>query len=160
MDMPSRRAQILRALRFGLVGASGMIVDLSIYAILLPLGPAAVSRALAIWCAMTWNFALNRRLTFAVRRETPIIRQYIAFCLACLLGASISWSVAIGLQTWSPFFAERPLLGAALGILAGTGCNYAFCCLVVFRTSPEGDVTPADLAQTIAKPQPTRQLGA
>ena len=53
-----------RPLLFALVGCSGMVVDLVSLHFLLRVASLAVSRALAIWLAMTWNFWLNRRLTF------------------------------------------------------------------------------------------------
>ena len=60
-----RLGWLARPLQFVLIGSSGMIVDLSFFALLshvLSFGPA---RASAIWLAMTWNFMLNRRLTFS-----------------------------------------------------------------------------------------------
>src|SRR5437588_10068202 len=74
-----------RLVQFCAVGASGMVVDLSSYALFqlifsrtwmarqtfrLVGGPLdlAVAGALAIALALTWNFALNRRLTFSYAR--------------------------------------------------------------------------------------------
>ena len=58
-----------RPLLFALVGCSGMVVDLVSLHFLLRVASLAISRALAIWLAMTWNFWLNRRLTFSVRSK-------------------------------------------------------------------------------------------
>jgi dolichol-phosphate mannosyltransferase len=64
--------------QFCLVGASGMAVDLLIYALLLQAGVAVtVARALAIFIAMSSNFVLNRRLSFSGSRfGTPLTHQY------------------------------------------------------------------------------------
>ena len=57
--------EFTRFLRFGLVGCSGVIVNLIALTVLLSTGlltPVAI--ASAIWVAMTWNFFLNRKFTF------------------------------------------------------------------------------------------------
>ena len=75
--------------QFCLVGASGMAVDLLIYALLLRAGVALpVARALAIFIAMSWNFALNRRVSFSGSRfGRPMIEQYFLWLASSGLGA-------------------------------------------------------------------------
>lgn len=52
----------------------------------------------------------------------------------------MSWSLSVGAHHWLTFFAQHKLLSATLGIAAGTGFNYALCCLVVFRANSNGTV--------------------
>lgn len=115
--------------QFCFVGGTGMVVDLSIYKGLLWLttGLSArlyVSRAMAIVVAMTWNFWLNRRLTFSYSRHGNLIRQYLRFAATCSIGAVVSWSVAVGLVKMVPFFSQHVLTAAVLGIAAGTLSNF------------------------------------
>jgi dolichol-phosphate mannosyltransferase len=115
--------------QFCFVGCTGMVVDLSIYTGLLWLTtglPARlyVSRAMAIVVAMTWNFWLNRRLTFSYSRNGNLIMQYLRFASTCSVGAAVNWSVAVGLVKIVPFFFQHVLTAAVLGIAAGTLSNF------------------------------------
>lgn len=112
-------------IQFGMVGATGMVVDLTAYALLLRGGiPLELAGAAAIWIAMSWNFLLNRYLTFSYSRNDEILSQYLRFCATCSLGGVISWSVRVGLPHLVPFFERFLLLAALLGIVAGTASNF------------------------------------
>jgi putative flippase GtrA len=119
--------------QFALVGLSGMGVDLLAFALLglwLPLG---IARALAIWLAMTWNYALNRRVTFSACRQHFRWRDYALFCGGCLAGAVVSWSLCVGLCAASAWLARYSLLAALLGVAAGFVLNYSLSRRFVFR---------------------------
>ena len=120
-------------LQFVMVGTTGMLVDLTVFAMLLNVMPQYLGRALAIWVAMTWNFWLNRRVTFAHAQDRPILRQYALFCLSCLVGALVNWSVFATLHGTLSVFAQRPLMAAALGILAGTALNFLLSKHIAFK---------------------------
>ena len=123
-----------RAAQFIMVGATGMAVDFAAFSLLLwtiTLGPA---RAVAIWVAMSWNFWLNRKITFADAQHGPLLRQYLSFCLACLVGAMVNWSVSVGLCWAVTFFDQQRLLAAFVGVVAGTAFNYLLSCRI-FRPS-------------------------
>jgi dolichol-phosphate mannosyltransferase len=144
--------------QFCLVGATGTVVDLATYLLLLifvipRVGAAlaaamggelaakklagglslALGRALAIWVAMTWNFFFNRRLTFSHSRVGKILPQYWRFVVACSLGALANWSVGVSLPAWSVFFERHKLYAAAVGIVVGTAFNYLLSRYWVFR---------------------------
>jgi dolichol-phosphate mannosyltransferase len=128
-----RLGKLAQPLQFALVGATGAMVDLLTLSLLLPLLPASLARALAIGTAMTWNFWLNRSFTFATSRNKPLLHQFLAFCLSCLLGAGISWSIFAALHQNVPLFATWPLAGALIGIVGGTTVNYGLCKFVAFK---------------------------
>lgn len=119
--------------QFLFVGMTGMFVDLITFALLLQVLHPYLGRALAIWVAMTWNYWLNRKLTFSRARSRPILHQYILFCLSCILGAIVSWSVFVGLHSAVALFVERPLVAAFVGILAGTALNFLMSKYVAFK---------------------------
>jgi dolichol-phosphate mannosyltransferase len=131
-----RLRHLPRLPKFVAVGVSGSVVDLAVFAAIMLILPVPAARAIAIWAAMTWNFYWNRRWTFFESRQESIARQYALFCLACLLGAAVSWSVSVGLWRYVPMFTARPLLAAILGVVAGTAFNFAASCRFVFRRSP------------------------
>jgi len=121
------------ASQFLLVGASGMVIDLVTFALLLHWLPTGIARGGAIWVAMTWNFVLNRNLTFSYARGGAVLRQYVGFCGSCLLGAVVNWSLSVWLCAATQFFASHKLSAAVLGVVAGTAFNFLLCRYLVFR---------------------------
>jgi dolichol-phosphate mannosyltransferase len=125
--------RLARPLKFCMVGTTGLAVDLSILTLLLTVTPFSIARALAIWVAMTWNFWLNRSFTFGECQRNSIGKQYVLFCLSCLMGAVLNWSISVGLCAAFDFFAQWKILAAIVGVLAGTAFNYLLSSRVVFR---------------------------
>jgi dolichol-phosphate mannosyltransferase len=123
-----------RLFQFVLVGSTGMVVDLLVYALALSILPLQAARGLAIWLAMSWNFLLNRRLTYSDADRKPIWGQYVLFCLSCSLGAIVNWGVSVGLTEMIPLFDRWKLLAAMVGVLTGTIFNYVLSCRVAFGT--------------------------
>lgn len=124
----------LRLLKFGCVGASGVVVDLGVLALGLRFGvPSGLAAILAIWIAMSWNFVLNRKYTFGSPNQALAWQQYGGFCLSCLLGASVNWSVRVALLSTGGVFEASPYLVSLVGILAGTGFNFCLCSRLVFH---------------------------
>ena len=142
-----RFPRLVRFVSFGLVGASGAIVDLLMFLLLLRTGlatwPAAV---LAIWSAMTSNFALNRKLTFA-DSGCGWPRDYLGFCLSCLVGAVVNAGVRVGLISSLPWFSNHAWWAVVLGILSGLAFNFSLCERFVFpgrgRTRGGSDDLPS-----------------
>jgi putative flippase GtrA len=124
--------------QFALVGVSGMVLDLLAFALLGFRLPLAVARALALWLAMTWNYALNRQVTFAAYRQDFRWRDYALFCGSCLAGALVSWSICMALCAANGWFARHPLLAALPGVAAGFALNYSLSRRFVFRPETAG----------------------
>ena len=134
----------LQFARFGIVGLSGMAVDLTMLWLLLSAGMSLpLASVAAIWIAMSSNFLGNRAWTFAGCRRDSWFRQYAVFCGSCLCGALLNWTTRVLLWRYVPFFTEHALAAAAVGVAAGTLSNFTLCRLIVFRrrTSP----VPADV---------------
>ena len=146
-----------RLIQFCFVGASGMVVDLTCYAILqsillrtsLATSPApivggplalAVSAVVAVGIALTWNFSINRRLTFNDARQGSIGRQYLRYVLSNLLGIAVSLSLRLVLPNTVPFFFRHRLAAAVVGIVAATGISFSMARWFVFGHRP----TPAE----------------
>src|SRR5262249_36716999 len=143
-----------RLAQFCMVGASGMIVDLTFYAILQFLlsftwlasrqsalfscpWHLAVAAALAISIALVWNFTLNRRLTFNDARKGSILRQFLTYALSNALAIALSFSVRLYLPGRVAFFARHRLAAAAVGIVAATGISFSMSRWLVFARRPE-----------------------
>jgi dolichol-phosphate mannosyltransferase len=142
-----------RLLQFCMVGASGMVVDLSSYALFqwlfsktwltrvpAPIGneslALAASGAVAIALALTWNFSLNRRLTFNYARHGSIGRQFVTYVLSNAVGIALSFSLRIVLPGRFIFFHRHKLAAALVGIVAATGISFSLSRWVVFRRRP------------------------
>ena len=148
-----------RLVQFCMVGASGMVVDLSLYALLqlifarfwpLPSGPSvpgfswplATAGALSILIALVWNFALNRRLTFNDARRGSILRQFLTYALGNALGIAVSLTLRLYLPLHVGFFARHRLAAAVVGIVVATGISFSMSRWVVFIRRPDNRAKP------------------
>ena len=144
-----------RLIQFCMVGASGMVVDLTLYALFqllfacfwpLPAGlsvsrfswPLATAGALSIFTALVWNFTLNRRLTFNDARGGSILRQFLTYALGNALGVAVSLSLRLYLPLHFGFFARHKLAAAVVGIIVATGISFSMSRWVVFIRRPDG----------------------
>ena len=123
--------------QFAFVGASGVVVDLALFTLLKIWLDLPVARALAIWGAMTWNWWLNRRLTFSYSRQNSALPQYLGFCLSCLVGAVVNFGISVFLIRQSEFLASVPQLAALAGVVGGMAFNYLICSRFVFGKQPQ-----------------------
>jgi len=143
-----------RLLQFCFVGLTGMVVDLGLYALLLAWSvPVLAGRGIAIYLAMTWNFACNRRLTFSYSRRGSWPRQYAGFVAGSALGAAISWTVSVVVAPALPMLRGHLMISAVLGILCGTVSNFLVSLRFVFRrrvVTDEADPAVAASRERIA----------
>jgi dolichol-phosphate mannosyltransferase len=156
-----------RLIQFCAVGASGMVIDLSSYAAFQLLlsrtglagrttpvlgGPLdlAVAAALAIAIALTWNFSLNRRLTFNYARSGSIVRQYLTYVLSNSLGIALSYSLRLFLPAHVGFFDRHKLAAAVVGIVTATGISFSMSRWLVFSRAP-GPAVRGDGSRTETK---------
>jgi dolichol-phosphate mannosyltransferase len=155
---------ISRLIQFCVVGASGMVVDLTCYLVLQwlfartaladqppflgsPLDLAA-ARILAISIALVWNFTLNRHLTFNYAKKGPLLRQFVTYVLSNALGVTLSLTLSLSLPRKVDYFARHRLAAAVVGIVAATGISFSMSRWVVFRPRPSGST----LIKPIAAP--------
>ncbi|WP_165244184.1 GtrA family protein [Paludisphaera soli] len=167
-----RFGTLSRLVQFCLVGASGMFVDLSLYAIFQWLfamagfgaphdpsqgfaWPLFISGSLSIWAALTWNFLLNRRLTFNDMRSGSIPRQYFTYALGNALGIVVSLTLRLWLPSRIAFFASHRLAAAVVGIVVATAISFSMSRWVVFRRRPGIPARPPEESTSDASDQET-----
>lgn len=152
-----RLGTVSRLLQFCVVGASGMVVDLSFYALFqwlfgmtpmahrtTPLGAPldlAAAGAISVGLALGWNFTLNRYLTFSYAKRGSVIRQFVTYALSNALGIALSFTLRLALPLHVPFFSKHRLAAAVVGIVAATGISFSMARWLVFR--PNAAPTPA-----------------
>jgi len=147
--LDGRFGNLSRLIQFCGVGASGMVVDLSFYALFQWLFSfswlvsqrskllgfswhLAVAGALSIAIALLWNFSLNRRLTFNDARAGAWGRQFLTYALSNALAIALSLSLRLYLPTRIGFFARHKLAAAVVGIVAATGVSFSMSRWIVF----------------------------
>lgn len=93
--------ELTRFIKFALVGALGMVVDLTVLTLsreVLGL-PLMVAVALGFSAAVVNNFTWNRRWTFPESRERPFASQLVQFTVVNLIGLAINEVIVLGLHS-------------------------------------------------------------
>lgn len=156
--LDARFGNYSRLVQFCIVGASGMVIDLSFYALFQLLlshtwlaqrqsavfGSSwhlAVAAGLSIAIALVWNFALNRRLTFNDAHRGDLLRQFFKYVLSNAVAIVLSFSVRLLLPSHFGFFARHRLAAAVVGIVAATGVSFSMARWLVFARRPELSLT-------------------
>jgi putative flippase GtrA len=118
--------------KFALVGATGVVVDLTVFLTSTAFSPLGVARALGIAVAMTWNFLLDRQYTFAGCRRRRMWQQYVLFCASCFLGAVVNWGTSMTLCFVFDWFMRYPAAAGTFGVAAGFSFNFILSRRFVF----------------------------
>jgi dolichol-phosphate mannosyltransferase len=115
-----RRHNWYQLVRFGVVGASGYIVNLAIYAVLLELGLHYRGAATGAWVgAVLNNFWWNRHWTFDAR-DSHAGFQAVRFFVVSF----VSFVVSLGVLTLLVEAGVAKLPAQALAIIAVTPLNF------------------------------------
>jgi dolichol-phosphate mannosyltransferase len=146
--LDGRYGNLSRLIQFCAVGASGMLVDLTFYAMFQwllsftwlvsrksDLGFSwhlAIAAAFSITIALLWNFTLNRHLTFNDAMKGSWLRQFLTYVLSNALAIALSFSVRLYLPTRVAFFGRHRLAAAVVGIVAATGISFSMSRWIVF----------------------------
>ena len=124
----------LRMLCFGLVGASGFVIDVGGYLALQWAGVEhRLARFFAFWPAVSWNWLLNRRLTFHDRAPEAPARQWMKFVAGSLFGLLVNVGSYAALTSYIAFFDANRLLALIAGVGLGSLVNFLFATLYVYR---------------------------
>jgi putative flippase GtrA len=120
-------------LRFGIVGASGMMVETAtIYGLRGAIG-LYWSGALAYLAAATSNWLVNRLWTFRGKGAGPMHRQWAKFLAANALGFVINRGTYFTLITVSATAYAYPIIAIVSGTLVGMFLNFHLSRTMVFR---------------------------
>ena len=109
----------IRFILFGMVGVSGIFVQLLIVRLWLQIGPEQfmVAQTLGVFTAMTTNFFLNNALTYRDRALSGrgLIRGLLSFYAVCMVGAIANIGVAEAIYSALPYWAFASICGAVIG---------------------------------------------
>ena len=125
---------LARLLCFGLVGASGFVIDVGCYLCLQWAGVEhRLARFLSFWPAVSWNWRLNRGMTFSERPWQPRARQWAKFVVSSFLGLGANVGVYTVLTSYVDIFARHRLLAFCCGVGLGGIANFLVSNLYVYR---------------------------
>lgn len=123
---------------FSVVGASGLIVDLAFYLGLQWAGVEhRLARFLSFWPAVSWNWALNRGLTFSERARQPRVGQWARFMASSLIGLGVNVGSYALLTSYVEVFDRHRLLAFFCGVGLGSLVNFVVADLYVYRRRPQ-----------------------
>ena len=122
-----------RLLTFGAVGATGLIIDTGFYLGLQWVGLGhLLARFLSFWPAVTWNWRLNRAVTFRDRPPTATAAQWTRFAVSSLIGLATNVGSYALLTSLVDLFARQRLLALLAGVAVGSAVNYATAARFVY----------------------------
>lgn len=122
---PARSNGLLQFILFGLIGASGVIVDFAVVFICREWFGLDVRIGIfpAFIFAVTWNYELNRRITFKREgKHIPWLRSYMSFVLICLAGLLVRWLATHTSIEYAGLRGDR-FLSMSLALLDQAGQN-------------------------------------
>jgi dolichol-phosphate mannosyltransferase len=121
--------------QFGLVGSTGVVIDLAIYLAVQTIFSIdhKTARAYSFVGAASWNWALNRVITFTHRQKMAKRIQLPAFLMTSSIGFAVNWGSYVTMTGYVPFFDENRILALLIGVLLGMGLNFMAARLFVFR---------------------------
>ena len=120
-----------RALMFGMVGASGLVVHMAVLQRLLSTNlNISQIQFLAAVTAMTTNYVFNNLVTYRDRRKRgfAFIVGYVKFCALCSISVFTSVAVATMVRSWGVY----PQIAGASGAVLGALWNYVTTSLAVW----------------------------
>ncbi len=125
--------------QFGLVGASGFVIDLLFYLLLQWLAGLShtTARALSFLVAASWNWGWNRTITFSQHQQLAKLVQWPRFLLTSSLGFAVNWGSYVLLTSEFAFFDQNRILALMAGVALGMGVNFITARLFVFKPFAE-----------------------
>jgi dolichol-phosphate mannosyltransferase len=119
-------------MQFAVVGASGVLVNLTVMTGLLRAGIGVPeSIAVAIAASICTNFYLNRRFTFSHSMNEHMPTQFLSYVVSVSFGSLVNYLIALGLLHYFPRLV--PQIAALGGIGVATIVNFIALKFVVFK---------------------------
>ena len=96
-----------------------------------------MARFLSFWPAVSWNWALNRGLTFSERARQPRVGQWARFTASSLIGLGVNVGSYALLTSYVEVFDRHRLLAFFCGVGLGSLVNFVVADLYVYRRRPQ-----------------------
>lgn len=130
---PKRRALLAEFTRFGMVGVTGLLVDVTAaYATLWLVGPY-IAGAISYFVAATWTWTANRLWTWRGRSSGPLWQEWLRWMGVNMSGLVFNRGLYFLLITVNQYCHDHIILPLALGAVAGMFANFFLSRRLVFR---------------------------
>jgi putative flippase GtrA len=137
-----RKVLLRQFFMFGCVGTAGFLVDSAVLMAMLKLAHTGLysSRVVSFLCAVTFTWAANRIFTFREHsgRDHPALAQWIRFVCVNAVGAAVNLGSYAVLVSHVDTVARQPVIGVAVGSIAGLLFNFVLSRWLVFRSHSAG----------------------
>lgn len=121
-------------LRFAIAGGIGFLVDVAVLYLAMAAGADFyLGRGISFLCAVFATWQVNRNFAFKASGSVSLWEEWWRYLLAMLGGGVINYvcsAAAVMLLPPGPFV---PMLGVAVGSIAGMSVNFISSKLFVFR---------------------------
>ena len=116
----TKRREIVRFLRFCVVGVVGAMIDFGLLNLLVQLAglPKVIANACSFTVAVISNFTWNRLWVYPETRGEPLRKQFAQFALVNVAGLAINTAIFYASDRW--LLGEAGLLAGPAGALART----------------------------------------
>ena len=121
-------------LRFGIAGGIGFVVDVAVLYLALAAGANFyLGRGLSFLCAVFATWQVNRNFAFKPSGALSLWQEWWRYLLAMLGGGAINYLCSAIAVTFLPPSPWTPMVGVAVGSIAGMSVNFISSRLFVFR---------------------------
>lgn len=119
---------------FGLAGTVGFLVDAAVlYALKSELG-LFVARGVSFLSAVLATWLINRSVTFVHRRtEMSVHREFLMYVAVMIVGGMVNYASYAWLILEYRFVSDHPIVGVAIGSLAGMFLNLLNSRFLIYR---------------------------
>ena len=116
----TKRREIVRFLKFCVVGVVGALIDFGLLNLLVQLAgfPKVIANACSFTVAVISNFIWNRLWVYPETRGEPLRKQFAQFALVNVAGLAINTAIFYASDRW--LLGEAGLLAGPAGALART----------------------------------------
>jgi putative flippase GtrA len=128
------KSTLSQFLRFGIAGGIGFVVDVAVLYLAMAAGANFyLGRGISFLCAVFATWQVNRNFAFKPSGALSAWQEWWRYLLAMLGGGVINYlcsAIAVALLPPGPL---APLIGVAIGSIAGMSVNFISSKLFVFR---------------------------
>lgn len=119
---------------FGLAGTFGFLVDALMLYFLIPFFGLFYARVFSFLTAVLATWVLNRNLAFRTKSSNlSVTREFMSYLGLMLAGGMVNYGIYVWLIVAFHFVFLHPVLGVALGSLAGMTVNFASARFFLYR---------------------------